>query len=218
MVRAILEGRKSQTRRVLKPQPTMAFCHAFRSDEWSKPGEYLVYGDAVPFPSKWGRYTRLEDGTLGVDEWNTPIRVGDRLWVREAWKSDVIYNDMPPRDMSGDEVVIYQADGFEETWGWPNYSAPGRPRASMHMPRWASRLTLTVTDVRVQRLQEISEKDAKAEGYENEIYASWASSWFRNLWDDLNEVRGYGWDTNPWVVAYTFETHHTNIDQLEAAA
>jgi hypothetical protein len=91
------------------------------------------------------------------------------------------------------------------------------------MPRWASRLTLTVTDVRVQRVQEISEADAVAEGVTpseepNEMkwehYAPHGVA-FRTLWDSLNAKRGYGWDANPWVAAYTFTATRQNIDQVQ---
>jgi hypothetical protein len=94
------------------------------------------------------------------------------------------------------------------------------------MPRWASRLTLTVTDVRVQRVQEISEADAVAEGVEsdsdgwrdyqmpNTQCCGTALESFRTLWDSLNAPRGYGWDANPFVAAYTFTVARQNIDQV----
>lgn len=102
------------------------------------------------------------------------------------------------------------------------------------MPRWASRLTLTVTDVRVQRVREITEADALSEGVTR---CAWSESlagdgrrewWvddvtnshptplgpFMELWNSLNAKRGYGWDANPWVAAYTFTVVRTNIDQV----
>ena len=96
------------------------------------------------------------------------------------------------------------------------------------MPRWASRLTLTITDVRVQRLQDISEEDARAEGSYPEFEIDLATFFsgrdfqpenssthylgFKHLWDRLNAKRGYGWDTNPEVVALTFTVRKRNID------
>lgn len=99
-------------------------------------------------------------------------------------------------------------------------------KSPLFMPRWASRLTLEVTDVRVQRVQEISEEDAVAEGLPPYEYGTCpyvptsgektaATHRFRELWDSLNAKRGYGWDENPWVVAVTFRPHHCNIDQME---
>jgi hypothetical protein len=114
--------------------------------------------------------------------------------------------------------------------------ARGYPwRPTIFMPRWASRLTLIVTDVRVQRLQDISEGDARAEGVEHRTVTKlngsdpqkwWfghengratAKSAFRDLWDSLNAKRSYGWDANPWVCAVTFTAHQRNIDHLEGA-
>ena len=102
----------------------------------------------------------------------------------------------------------------------------GKFRQGMHMPRWASRITLIVTDVRMQRLQEISSGDATAEGVGQDS-DGWhdyqmpgtqccanARASFRTLWDSLNAVRGYGWDANPWVAAYTFRPILGNIDQV----
>lgn len=95
------------------------------------------------------------------------------------------------------------------------------------MFRSESRLTLTVTDVRVHRLQEISEEDAKAEGAthwwrglpEGERNPKFTSvGMFRDLWDSLNADRGFGWDANPWVAAYSFTVHRCNIDQMGDAA
>ncbi len=102
----------------------------------------------------------------------------------------------------------------------------GKNVPSIHMPRWASRLTLRVTDVRVQRVQDISQEDAISEGLEW-VDRTWgvkgfAPSWcavpkesFKVLWDSLNAKRGYGWDINPWVAVLTFEVEKRNIDNVE---
>ena len=86
------------------------------------------------------------------------------------------------------------------------------------MPRWASRLTLTVTDVRVQRVAEISREDCVAEGCPGFVShdmqdGEMPEEEFQDLWNTLNASRGFGWDTNPWVAAITFETEQRNIDR-----
>lgn len=207
MIRALLDGRKSQTRRVLKPQP--------------------------------------DDLREGQIPRQLRIAIGDKLWVREA-------HCLPRPDKA---PLLYRADH-------PETADLGlRWRPSIHMPRWASRLTLIVTEVRVQRLQEISEEDAIAEGVyyeeptkedhewyrdyceehgddpasnpmkgvwrapgtrqgwgmtkaerEREQWGPTAQFAFRCIWESIN---GEGaWAANPWVAAYTFTVHRCNIDAL----
>lgn len=179
MVRALLDGRKSQTRRIIKRTDLM---------EWD--GKEMR-----PIP-------------IG-------FATGDRLYVREAFSYERLDTDR---------------NGFMPPWYWADGNPKSgdfmRPKPSIHMPRWASRLTLTVTDVRVQRLQEISEADAAAEGLVS-AYEGWAtdtggSHWgdtavnsYRVLWNDLHGPDA--WDANPWVAAITFTVHHVNIDRMEAA-
>jgi hypothetical protein len=177
MVRAILDGRKTQTRRVVKPQPNAG-----------------PNGKMVDLGGGFG----LLDGDLS-GEWVCPYgQLGDQLWVRE--------NFVLPHRHDGDSaaalgsayavVVTFPPPGDEPR---QNY---GRIRPSIHMPRWASRLTLEITDVRVQRVQEISAEDAAAEGFPSEQMDSREN--FANLWRELNAARGYGWDVNPFVWALTF--------------
>lgn len=136
MVRALLDGRKVQHRMALKPQPS-----AFRDD-----GLPLVNGRREYFGD--GGWQRL------------PYAPGDRLWVREAWSGDYDMRAIKPQDRFGParQPIWYWADTKRDCGQWE------RPRSPILMPRWASRITLTVTDVRVQRVQEISEDDARAEG------------------------------------------------------
>lgn len=187
MIRALLDGRKSQTRRVLKPQPTIAPL----ASEQLEDHELRGWLD-IPVGDDFATVKRL------------PFAIGDRLWVRETWNVPDAY---------------LASERRETALGLMNYAAtpwaiPGRWRPSIHMPRWASRLTLIVTDVRVQRLQEISEADARAEGAltgDHSVYA------FSQLWDSLNADRGFGWEANPWVSATTSTVHKCNIDLMEAA-
>lgn len=150
-------------------------------------------------------------------------RVGDRLWVREAWAPHSLYDHMPPRDMPRSKI-FYLAD--------ESYSPSGsRGRPGIHMPRWASRLTLIVTDVRVQRLHDIDDADAAREGVEcrEGMWGTWNADGtlrcggadnpreaFRCLWININGTGS--WDENPFVVAITFRPILANIDTLAEAA
>lgn len=263
MVRALLDGRKTQTRRVLKPQPPEASYFSGKINAQS--GQVSIFGHP-----------------LSREQWKRPLKVcvGDRLWVREAWRVGA-WNQWR-EDISGGRgecpvwgdiryavAIDYLADQFarkEWLWGtnrdqmcrlvdqsradakadgrfysegnyeycWSPGEGPCRARPSIHMPRWASRLTLTVTDVRVQRVQDISEVDAIAEGCRSFFDADGPDHIpcpngdtiemhplkgpvddFHRLWDGLNAKCGFGWDKNPWVVALTFDVHNGNIDEME---
>lgn len=194
MVRALLDGRKTQTRRVIKPQPP--------SD-----ARYSGIHYASDEPASW--FFNSPQGPRKVRELYEP---GDRLWVREAWRAACYADSEKPSDLREGARVAYGADHMEQPAAW------GKLRPSLFMPRWASRLTLIVTDVRVQRLQDISEVDAIREGVtlieESIEDPRMAFMW---LWDSLNASRGFGWDANPWVCALTFTVHPQNIDQMETA-
>lgn len=193
MVRAILDGRKTQTRRVIKPQTEhgITMCH------WSDSGWAIA--DA---PNEFGNQA------CTCKRVSAPYgNAGDLLWVRETWQ----YAESSGYDSP--------SDNRQETWqaDWPSpiwYRATDagevdcKWRPSIFMPRWASRLTLRVTAVRVERVQEISEADAKAEGVtawcdtkDGKVY----QPEFRMLWDSINAKRGYSWDSNPWVWVVEFE-------------
>lgn len=210
MVRANLADRKTETRRVLKPQPP----------------RYQHYGRDI---MDWGLsgIHQEEDGLEGTSEWLLDVQtdvddhsretidvrfaVGDRLWVRETAAQNQDQKSETVMDCSWK----YRADnngraldnGMEKPW-----------LPAIFMPRRASRLTLTVTNVRIQKLQEITEAEAIAEGVTADDDPYWRPSGgdpdsggcpshrnsYRFLWDQLNEKRGFGWDMNPWVVAVTY--------------
>jgi hypothetical protein len=221
MVRALLAGTKTQTRRVLKPQPPAwaTFCQQPTMlnvlQQWVPSGLW-AWSEAEQQPPR--ELKRWPVDANGDHYWLNPrFAVGDRLYVREAWKTHAAYDDISPAAMGGDEAILYEADGAHQTWGYPAISKIGRFRQGMHMPRWASRLTLTVIHVRVQRLQEIGHVDAAAEGCLGKGtypggYEVTPRDQYRELWDSLNAPRGFGWDSNPWVVAVSFTVERRNID------
>lgn len=192
---------KTQTRRVLElPE------HLDPASAWADPGigagGYLK-ADASDGETTVRVYPRWE--------------VRDRLWVKETWASD----GHMIKDRSGEAGVRYAAtDDIHEL---------RRRKPSIFMPRTASRLTLTVTAVRVERLQDITETDASDEGApcgvmddEGKFYPDLSGTYrcgFAGLWRHINSKRpGADWDDNPWVVAITFKPALCNIDSLEAVA
>lgn len=222
MSAALLAGRKTQTRRVI---------HRLRGL-----GEVTEFGPSTTAGYDWHcRDAEMRWHDLRHHELveRLPYRVGDRLWVREAWRTWRDDDEMSPRDivelMDRDEDpdwrpnIEFLADGaiiprdFESPWD------PGRRRAGMHLPRRLSRTTLVVTDVRVEQLQEISEADAIAEGWPpaeerekdggGEIRNAYPIGWYAALWDRINGVGA--WAANPWVPAYTLRAHRCNIDEME---
>ena len=215
MVRAILQGRKTQMRRVVKPQPFMLLSAA----EWHS----RAMSGIDPYGCRpMGSHVLEEMGATcphGI--------VGDRLWVREAWTPDhaAFYPNFP---------IVYRADrGYEyerndrgEVYS-PEQKAwyPYRWRPSIHMPRWASRLTLEITGVRVERLQQISDADVDAEGMDLDgEHSQWFNEGehqhiagapmsgeryaFMRLWSSINGPES--WSANPWVWVIEFK-------RLEAA-
>lgn len=220
MVNGLLQGRKTQTRRVLGADEDFQLSQPYVAN-------YAEGARAV----REGSDSDVA-GFLGV----AGAAVGDRLWVRETWR--------PLQGFSNwDLKILYDADGtqshfldgdYDSDWNWPKAAANGNV-SPLFMPRWASRLTLVVTDVRVERLQAISEEDAIDEGIldceddgwgicysgthwtypvpVNEM-RHWPREAFQDLWDSIQTKRDYGWATNPWVAALTFTVHQTNIDML----
>lgn len=200
MVNAILEGRKTQTRRVLKTQPPKWIDKYERSASdlhWLPSGVFLSDPSGV-----------LGRGSVSVRMNESPIRcpygtVGDRLWVRETWRERGSAQREDGKVGVGSTFysdLLYRADGHE-------YDGPWRP--SIFMPRKASRINLEVTDTTVERLRDISEADAIAEGM-IQVGNRWSSDEgqpvsvsalraFEDGWHALNAKRGFGWDTNPWV-------------------
>ena len=210
MVKALLDGRKTQTRRVLKPQPGQISSPVFGGGAMTfQNPEDVEPGD----DERWFGYDDTEGDwvEIGKCPYGQP---GDRLWVREScrWdhsESDIHYraDGQTRRFLTSKEADEWSRRDWERRHRHAQWNARWRP--SIHMPRWASRITLEVEEVRVQRVQEISLEDVGAEGFEwrgcPDDYDQGLSGTFIHIWDSLNAKRGYGWDTNPWVWALTFK-------------
>lgn len=178
MVRALLAGIKTQTRRKLKFQPD--------------------HPAALP--------------PLSACPYGKP---GDRLWVREAWRTLRDYDDLPPGKLPHDAPLQYEADRDRSAARFE----PGRLRQGLFMPRWASRIELEITEVRLQQLQDITEQDAAAEGVQVVRYGVAEDDYladeededllgavdlYRAVWESLQGVGS--WDQNPWIWVVTIRT------------
>lgn len=154
------------------------------------------------------------------------VEIGDRLYVREHWKTSASYDETAPRDLDRQASILTLADDAVAT---RRFMPPwGRHRQAMHMPRWASRLTLIAEGIVIEPLQSISEADAIAEGieadgvgwrnYTGERSVAWPDLSYQTLWDTLHTVVGERWQDNPSVVALTFRVERSNIDHFGASA
>lgn len=224
MMLALMEGRKTQTRRELQGHWQAALQGHDRVKTWFAPIAVPKEGIANQWAQSgiWAE----KHGPRGYNRFlgYTAYRPGAHLWVREAWRTEARYDQLPPSKLPRSAPIYYAADPGPRD-SEPGYA--GRLRASIHMPRWASRVTLAVTDVRAQRLQDISEEDAIAEGLR--LHQSWGgASWYTfdgadpkkcgyravtayaHLWEQINGADS--WQANPWVAVYTFTVERRNID------
>ncbi len=195
LVRAILGGHKTQTRRIAKPPKDFAIV-GVNPDGWP----IIATGGGGGF-----RGVRTE--VLDRSPYGVP---GDRLWVREAFRLRADQDDKPPRDDWWKSGAWYAADG---PGSLPSGCAggAGKLRPSIHMPRWASRINLNVVGVRVEPLQDISDSDVLAEGVDCEgetidrtgLTKVRGRTHFKPLWDSINAKRA-PWSDNPWVWVVDF--------------
>lgn len=201
MIRALLAGRKTQTRRILKDAPTepgwLLYCEASGKRTWVGPNGYPSMPCVLRFA------------------------VGERLWVRETWRALNRFNSFP---ITPGSAIAYEADDNQGDRRPIPIGRMGKLRPSIHMPRWASRLTLAVTEVRVQRLQDISEADARSEGMpvdhlsqpyeppppEVDSWQGYGRASFALVWSEMHGKDSFY--ANPWIVALTFTVEQRNID------
>ena len=202
MVRAILDGRKTCTRRVIKPQPQSGLCYTYAGShkdcigKWTYPnrGAHKLWGEEYKLPEN------IKDEELRK-RWNPPYHTDDILYVRETWSEG--YED---------GTYIYRAD--DKLADLPTFKESSKLiyRPSIHMPKGAARIWLRVTDVRVERLQDIDGKGCVKEGIEEEhlkyVGDEFVKGMFHDLWDSTikkSDLDRYSWDANPWVWVIEFE-------------
>ncbi len=223
MVRAILAGHKTQTRRIVKPWVPRPGVDAVPADVSYLP-DFTCYRATCPYGQP-----------------------GDRLWVREAFRFAASLDRLSPNDV-GEKALDagyntpwaptqFEADGHR-TGSWrgfdtpPAVTTPGKLRPGIHMPRWVCRLVLEVTSVRVERLQSISYEDARAEGaFDPRLFVGderrepgvesyeelarrlqWPQRAFRELWSSINGASS--WDANPWVWVVEFRRAETDKKEM----
>lgn len=209
MVRAILDGRKTCTRRVIKPQPKSGLCYTYAGGhkdcigKWTYPnrGAHKLWGEEYKLPEN------IKDEELSK-RWNPPYHTDDILYVRETWSEG--YED---------GTYIYRAD--DKLADLPTFKESSKLiyHPSIHMPKEAARIWLKVTNVRVELLQDITVDGCHREGINIETSAvtdgetlnrnhDFSLEKFETLWDSTvkkSDLDRYGWDANPWVWVIEFE-------------
>ncbi len=196
MVRAILDGRKTCTRRLVNPRQFMGML--LDGCKNATPDEFLKNKRMMFKP-----YCDMTDAELIMTAYKEPYQPGDILYVRETFYEDV-------------DCILYKADN-EKLTGYRNMRGEDivvKWRPSIHMPKEAARIWLKVTDVRVERLQEISGEGALAEGTDKYIHVDGTLNEdqtitsFIGIWNSTikkSDLDRYGWDANPWVWVIEFE-------------
>lgn len=229
MVRAILDGRKTCTRRAIKPQPQSGLCYTYAGShkdcigKWTYPnrGAHKLWGEEYKLPEN------IKDEELSK-RWNPPYHTGDILYVRETWQCWRAHRYEATADIrfraGGDDVRLQFANGNTDSINRLDYdtfvhkwfSHNGEWKPSLFMPKEAARIWLKVTDVRVERLQEITEVGIQKEGVEVDPkecvgkfdFISELFLLFQRLWDSTikkSDLDRHGWDANPWVWVIEFE-------------
>lgn len=226
MVKAILEGRKTMTRRMMKVQPP------------NEGADYQVCRILAGDRRNVGKYRWVNKNCLAArvnaPYFSLPWENVDRLWVKETWAVEESLDAKPPRGFSAwpvwfkaNNAYCCNANGFPNHGFHSPNATKGKWRPSIFMPRWASRITLEITDISVERLQDITEEDAIAEGIhlcagideegythgyhwgpvsDAELLFNSAADAYRKLWDSINGQKpGKTWNDNPWVWGIEFK-------------
>jgi len=206
-VQAILNGPKTQTRRIIKIPKQGRIKSGYVCENG------LFYNNKG--------YVRICFDTSGLADFESLYcpygQVGDRLWVKETWATENQYNSLKPSQIPHSARIWYLADDSRPAW-------VGRTRSALFMCRWMSRILREITEIRAERVQDISEEDAIAEGIERHTDSGNNIFWFEvasdyhgdtqgvtaieafgKLWDSINAKRGHGWDKNDWVWPISFK-------------
>lgn len=214
MVNAVLDGTKTMTRRVvkLKLNDDGHFLHAGNHD--------LAHKQIIEVREQNGRWFGLSGYTTLASAVCPYGKIGDRLWVRESWRTNSIYDNDKPSLIPDSAPIEYLANTISGDMA-------GKIRPSIFMPRWASRIDLEITGIRVERLQDISDENAKAEGIAPTPGRDIVDRWlvknpkgslseysstqypvdaYKSLWQSINGP--CSWDANPWV--WVIEFKHIN--------
>jgi len=214
MVRAILAGEKTQTRRVVARTNSTISSRQWSAEDWADLDFLDATEDGAPYRKSVpgldrGGYLRVDRKRGGERPHEVQCRIGTRdvLWVRETWRTDERFDFIKPSEIENGSIDFKAS--LPELLN-QNVTAPlnGKWRSSRFMPRWACRLRLRVVSVRAERVQEITADDAIAEGVwhgcEDNPPAT-PQDCFAVLWDSINAKRGYPWESNPWVWRIEFE-------------
>lgn len=216
MVRAILDGRKTCTRRVIKPQPQSRLCYTYAGshkgciEKWTYPnrGAHEFWGEEYKLPEN------IKDEELSK-QWNPPYQTDDILYVRETWQylyeldgNEQIIEDTGKYYYAATDTISFNT--YVDENGLEHKHVPWKP--SIHMPKEAARIWLKVTDVRVELLQEITSEQICREGVEVEyphvLNGEEKRYAFSRLWDSTikkSDLDRYGWNASPWVWVIEFE-------------
>lgn len=217
MVKALVDGRKTVTRRPV--------------ESWRLPVECSYQDDRYPNSkcmstannhSRWGFGVFGDTPEAAMENYNggysscAPYNKGDLIWVRETFQAYVNdeneYLDANFKTGQGVTVSYPATDELVEIVDMETGYSSCRKKPSIHMPRWASRLTLRVTDVRCERVQQITKVGAINEGFDLSNFLGFPRVWFKEVWNSIYS----NWDENPWVWVIEFEVIHKNVDEVTA--
>lgn len=216
---------KRMTRRNIEFHNSITEPHV-RRDEWDELrfGEGILSSRTIVVPNPDDSYPHIGQIEHIIPVWHVPfrdmvvkvlprVRPGDIIWVKETWRPCGPWESKGKTIQLKADGIFHPAPNSPDTFRIKMTDGINKWRSSMLMPRWASRTDLPVLRVGSQRIQEISEDDAKAEGWikradisdDPQVHIDAARDWFMDLWDSINAAKGFGWNVNHPVWSYAFE-------------